>query len=100
MVEASPGQANVELRYFAVCRTCAEVYPRGRGCPACDGDAQAAAEIAAAAVAVAGATETPAPSRAAPRPPAPGPGSRLAVPMAAALGLVAGGLLLMVLSGV
>ena len=27
-----------QLRAFAICPTCSELYPSFRGCPACDGD--------------------------------------------------------------
>lgn len=38
----------MRLRAFAVCRSCAELYPSSRGCPACDRDEVAARQVAAA----------------------------------------------------
>lgn len=35
----------MELRAFSICRTCSELYPSNRGCPACDGDEVAAVEV-------------------------------------------------------
>lgn len=35
----------MELRAFAICQTCAELYPAARQCPSCDGDEVAAWEI-------------------------------------------------------
>ena len=29
-----------QLRAFAICPTCSELYPSFRGCPACDGDVE------------------------------------------------------------
>ena len=49
----------MELRAFAICPSCAELYPSSRACPACHGDADAAREIAVAA-AIAHAAESPA----------------------------------------
>ncbi len=33
---------------YSICRRCSAVYPEGRRCPACDGDAEAARVVAAA----------------------------------------------------
>ena len=38
----------MNLRPYAICRTCAELYPTSRGCPTCDRDQVAALEVAAA----------------------------------------------------
>jgi hypothetical protein len=38
----------MNLRPYAVCRVCAELYPSSRGCPTCDRDRVAAMEVAAA----------------------------------------------------
>jgi hypothetical protein len=38
----------MQTRAYSICRRCASVYPEGRRCPSCDGDAQAAREVAAA----------------------------------------------------
>ena len=54
----------MQLRAFSICRTCSELYPSNRGCPACDGDEQAAYEVAVAtdeARGVATASEAPTP---------------------------------------
>jgi hypothetical protein len=37
-----------KLRAFAICRVCCEIYPSERGCPRCEGDAEAAHEVRAA----------------------------------------------------
>lgn len=33
-------------RCYSICRKCAAVYPHGRRCPCCDGDAEAARAVA------------------------------------------------------
>jgi hypothetical protein len=38
----------MQTRAYAICRRCAAVFPEGRRCPGCDGDAEAARQIAAA----------------------------------------------------
>jgi RNA polymerase subunit RPABC4/transcription elongation factor Spt4 len=38
----------MQTRVYSICRRCMAVFPEGRHCPACDGDAVAAQEIAAA----------------------------------------------------
>lgn len=49
----------MELRAFAICPSCAELFPSSRSCPACHGDNDAAREVAMAA-AIAHAAEAPA----------------------------------------
>jgi hypothetical protein len=36
----------MQTRCYSICRRCASVYPEGRRCPACEGDAEAARVVA------------------------------------------------------
>lgn len=36
----------MRTRAYSICRKCAAVYPEGRRCPTCEGDAEAAREVA------------------------------------------------------
>ncbi len=36
----------MQTRCYSICRRCAAVYPDGRRCPTCEGDAEAARQVA------------------------------------------------------